>query len=192
MRQIEIFKEDVSKINIICTDDSQVVALRCVLLEAFLVYQSAADKQASHLIVIDSSGGPSWSLSVHTKRLWPAPTPRQATSGMLRLVFSHSSQAAGPQRAEIWSGPCLNMCFTMGVFRAALTAETPQIGKRPPFACCEQLNFNTHCIPLYYLLHVICIHLRIIQFFTFFFKYCWWFWLIGPYHTLGSQRRLLS
>lgn len=145
------------------------VSLRCVLFDAFPVYRSAADKQASRLIVIDSSGSPSWSLSVHTKRLWPAPTPRQATSGMLRLVFSHSSQAAGLQRAEIWSGPCLNMCFTMGVFSAALTAETPQIGKRPPFACCEQLNFNTHCIPLHDLSHVICIHLRIIEFLFFFF-----------------------
>lgn len=73
-------------------------------------------------------------VPLHTKPQWPAPTPRQATGGMLRLVFSHSSQAAGLQRPEIRSGPCLNMRFTVGVFRAALTAETPQIGKSPPLA----------------------------------------------------------
>lgn len=53
---------------------------------------------------------------------------------MLCLVFSHSLQAVGLQQAEIWSVPCLNMCFSMGVFRAALTAETLRIGKSPPAA----------------------------------------------------------
>lgn len=59
------------------------------------------DKQMTHLIqsviVQAACHGP----SLHTKPLWPAPTPRQATGGMLRLVFSQSSAGRGLQRAEI-------------------------------------------------------------------------------------------
>lgn len=69
-------------------------SVSCVVLENFLAYpichrqiDDPSDPEC------DSSGCPSWSL--HTKPLWPAPTPRQATGGMLRLVFSQRSQAEG-------------------------------------------------------------------------------------------------
>lgn len=50
MRKMKVYTEAVKLNNIIYTDDSQVAAVRCVLLEPFLVYPSATDKQTIHLI----------------------------------------------------------------------------------------------------------------------------------------------
>lgn len=94
----------------------------------FLFIHLPQSKQTTHLtqsLIVQASSPPPLhpphhhhhpSSSPYKASLWPAPTPRQATGGMLRLVFSQSSLGRGLRQAEIWSGPCLNTRFTVGVF----------------------------------------------------------------------------
>lgn len=101
--QMKPCTEAVDLNSIVHSDDSQVAAVRGVWLETPLVYPSAADKHTNYLIQAFCRSLSS-TQSCHGRPLTPPP-PRQATGGMLRLVFSHSSQAAGLQRGWNMIGP---------------------------------------------------------------------------------------
>lgn len=95
-----------------------------------LSYPSVTDKRTNHLIqtrwLSRSASGPSpYKASVASPhpQTWPPVECCAWYSPRARRLW-------GLQRAEIWSGPCLNMRFTMGVFCSALTAETPPIGEK--------------------------------------------------------------
>lgn len=120
------------KINmLIYPDDTRLASVRCVFSCLCVCHRVRWLRHFRVVTILTPSSSLSLFLTRTHTHTHHYPTPRRATGGMLRLVFSHSLQAVGLQQAEIWSGPCLNMCFSMGVFGAALTAETLRVFLQP-------------------------------------------------------------
>lgn len=101
--QWDMSTEAVDLNSIVHSDESRVTAVRGVCLETPLVYPSVADKHTNCPIQAFCRGLPPHKAAVASPSA--PPPPRQATGGMLRLVFSHSSQAAGLQRGWNMIGP---------------------------------------------------------------------------------------